>query len=108
LGSAWAFSVFCYGLPRTGKSNDFFLQYFPYIITEAIEGAFRTYFASAGHLLTPDFFERVHAIVCALFLSGDGGGHGRQLREALRDKLFNPANGRGPPAPPMPRMAPTR
>jgi hypothetical protein len=47
-------------------------------------------------------------VVCTLFLSGDGGGHGRQLREALRQKLFNPANGCGPPPPPVPDFQPTK
>ena len=103
-----SFSVFCYGLPSGTKAKDTFLQYFPYIVSEAIEAGFRAHFASAGHLFTPVFLDRVHAIVCTLFLAPDGGGHGRQLREALRDKLFNPANGRGPPAPPMPTATPTR
>lgn len=58
------FSVYCYSLPA-GRSKDMLLQYIPYIMTHAIEAGLRAYFASAGHLFTPAFMERVHAVSSA-------------------------------------------
>lgn len=97
------YSVFMYGMPP-GRDKDMFLQYFPYIIVQGIESAYRLYFPSSGSLYTPAFFDRVHALVSTLFVHDTGGGHGRGLRDAMRDKLFNPKNGRGPLPPPLPDM----
>ena len=97
------YSVFVYGMAG-GKHKDFFLQYFPYTIVQAIDRGYRTYFPSSGHLYTTAFFERVHAIICTLFVHDSGGGHGRRLREALREKLFSPKKGKGPPPPPLPDL----
>lgn len=97
------YSVFMYSMPP-GRDKDMFLQYFPYTIVRAIESAYRSYFPSSGSLYTAAFFDRVHALVSTLFVHDTGGGHGRRLREALREKLFNPKNGRGPPPPPLPDM----
>ena len=97
------YSVFMYGMPP-GRDKDMFLQYFPYTIVQGIESAFRSYFPSSGSLYTAAFFDRVHAIVSTLFVHDTGGGHGKGLRDALREKLFNPKNGRGPPPPPLPEM----
>jgi hypothetical protein len=97
------YSVFMYGMPP-GRDKDVFMQYFPYIIVQGIESAYRSYFPSSGSLYTPAFFDRVHALVSTLFVHDTGGGHGRGLRTALREKLFNPKNGRGPLPPPMPDL----
>ena len=97
------YSVFMYGMPP-GRDKDVFMQYFPYIIVQGIERAYRLYFPSSGSLYTPAFFDRVHALVSTLFVHDTGGGHGRGLRTALREKLFNPKNGRGPRPPPMPDL----
>lgn len=103
---ARTFAMFCYGLPA-GRHKDFFLQYFPYIIVNAIEAAFRSYFPAAGHLYTPNFLERVHSLICTLFVHNSGPRHSQMLRGALRNKLFCPPHGRGPPPPPLPPLEAT-
>lgn len=97
------YSVYMYGMPP-GRDKDVFMQYFPYLMVQGIESAYRSYFPSSGSLYTSAFFDRVHALVSTLFVHDTGGGHGRRLREALREKLFNPKNGRGPRPPPLPEM----
>ena len=97
------YSVYMYGMPP-GRDKDVFMQYFPYLMVQGIESAYRSYFPSSGSLYTSAFFDRVHALVSTLFVHDTGGGHGRRLREALREKLFNPKNGRCPRPPPLPEM----
>lgn len=49
----------------------------------------------------------MHTLICTLFVHDDGSRHSQVLRGALRNKLFCPPHGRGPPPPPLPPLEPT-